>query len=154
MDLDELTARAILDAVHAAWSEGDVDRMLRNYADDIVYWCNAGGPDGGPLTISGKTELAEFLKSTHAVAEGVCVIEYFRLIEGVGRSNVEAFVRHRQTGHTLSGSYRQLVTFCDGRIVRVEEFHDAAKFAAFWRMILGEPPAEERAPQGEPAVEG
>lgn len=153
MTLDELSARGILDVVNAAWSEGDLDRMLRYYADDVVYWCNAGGPDGGPLTISGKAALAEFLRSTQAVAESVCVAEYFRLIDGVGRSRVEAFIRHKQTGHTLSGSYRQLITFRDGKIARVEEFHDAAKFAAFWRLIRGEPIAADGPAESEPATE-
>lgn len=151
--LDELSAREILDAANVAWSEGDVDQMLRNYSDDVVYWCNTGGPDSGPLTITGKAALAEFLRAARAVTESVCVSEYFRLIDGVGRSKVEAFIRHKRTGHTLSGSYRQLVTFRDGKITRVEEFHDAAKFAAFWRLIRGEPAAEHNPVESEPATD-
>lgn len=143
MTLDELTAREILDTAHVAWSRGDVDGMLRAYDEDVVYWCNTGGPDGNSLTIAGKAALREFLTSVSAVSESVCVSEYFRLINGVGRAKVEAFIRHRKTGHWLVGSFRQVVTFRGGRIVRVEEYHDAAKMAAFWRLIAGEPVASQ-----------
>jgi len=159
--LDELNARAILDATHAAWSCSDVEAMLRHFDDDAVYWCNAGGPRPRPLTIVGKPMLRYFLESVSSVAESMCVSDYFRLIGGVGRARIEGFVRHKETGLTLVGTYRQVVTFRDRKIVRLDEYHDAAKMVTFWRHIVGEAKAEvisgqqnEQGSRPDPRVEG
>jgi ketosteroid isomerase-like protein len=144
MAFDEFRARAILDAVHAAWSEADMDAMLRHYADDLVYWLNVGDPAGGPLKIVGKAGLRDFLVGIATVVESVSVVEYFRVADdGVGRSQIAAYVKHKVTGLALSGTYRQVITFRDGKIVRLEEYHDAAKMAAFWRLIADESRARE-----------
>ncbi len=143
MGLDEHRARMIVESAHAAWSRGDVDGVVRHCADDITYFCNTGGPDGGPLTIVGKEAYREFLQQIVDVAESVSVPEYFRFEDGVGRTTIDCYIRHKTTRHTLVGSYRQLVTYDGPWIVRLEEFHDAAKMIAFWRMISGEAAIEK-----------
>src|SRR5215510_15219006 len=62
MELDEHRARMILDQTHAAWSRGDVEGLLRYFVDDVSYFCNTGGPDGGPLEITGKQPYGDMLK--------------------------------------------------------------------------------------------
>src|SRR5262245_8372248 len=89
MQLDEHRARMILEASHAAWSRGDVEGVLRHYADDLSYYCNTGGPDGGPLSIEGKPALRQMLQAVVDVAESVSVPEYFRYDDGIGRSKIE-----------------------------------------------------------------
>lgn len=143
MELDEHRARMILDSTHAAWSRGDVEGLLRYYVDDVSYFCNTGGPDGGPLLITGKQAYGEMLQMIADVAESVSVAEFFRFQDGVGRANVECYIRHKQTRHTLVGSYRQLITYRGDKIARTEEFHDAAKMIAFWRMVTGEAAIEK-----------
>ncbi len=143
MQLDEHRARMILESSHAAWSRGDVEGVLSHYADDLSYYCNTGGPDGGPLAIEGKQALRQMLRAVVDVAESVSVPEYFRYSDGVGRSMIECYIRHKTTHHTLVGSYRQLVTYRGNRIARTEEFHDAAKMMAFWKMISGEAAIEK-----------
>ena len=143
MQLDEHRARMILEATHTAWSNGDIEAMARHFVDDVTYFCNTGGPDGGPLTINGKKAYRETLQQIADVAESVAVSEYFRFSDGIGRAKVECYIRHRTTRHTLVGSYRQVVTYRGDRIERLEEFHDAAKMIAFWRMISGEAAIEK-----------
>jgi ketosteroid isomerase-like protein len=138
MACDKFTARATLNATHAAWSNGDIDRVLVHYVDDLTYWCNSGGPNGAPLTIVGKSAFRAFLAPIAAAAESVSVAEYFRFEDGAGRAQIECYIKHKQTGLSLSGSYRQVVMFAGGRICRVCEYHDAAKMAAFWRLVAGE----------------
>ncbi|KAB2941577.1 MAG: hypothetical protein K8F92_11320 [Hyphomicrobium sp.] len=133
----------ILDSSHAAWSRGDIEGVLSNYVDDLTYYCNTGGPDGGPLSIVGKQALRHMLQPIADVAESVSVSEYFRFSDGIGRAKIECYIRHKTTHHTLVGSYRQLVTYRGNRIARMEEFHDAAKMIAFWRMISGEAAIEK-----------
>ena len=128
----------ILNRTHAAWSRGDVEGVLACYVDDLTYFCNTGAPDGGPLLIGGKQALREMLQSIVGVADSVSVPEYFRIADGTGRATIDCYIRHRTTGHTLVGSYRQLITYRGDRIERLEEFHDAAKMMAFWQMISGE----------------
>jgi len=143
MSLDEHRARMILEATHAAWSRGDVEGVVGNFTDDLTYFCNTGGPDGGPLTIVGQSAYREFLDKIVEVAESVSVPEYFRFQDGIGRAKVECYIRHNTTRHALVGSYRQLITYRGNRIVRMEEFHDAAKMIAFWRMISSEAAIEK-----------
>jgi len=133
--IDEHRARLILDIAHAAWSRGDIEGVLNQYTDDLTYWSNTGAPDGGPLTIVGKDVFRTFLNTIAAVNESVSVSEYFRFIDGIGRAKIECYIRHKTTGHTLVGSFRQVVTYRGDRISRLDEFHDAARMATFWRMI-------------------
>ena len=143
MQLDEHKARIILDMSHAAWSRGDVEGVLVNYVDDLTYYCNTGGPDGGALLISGKQALRDMLRPIADVAESVSVSEYFRYEDGVGRAKIECYIRHKTTRHVLVGSYRQIVTYRGDKIERMEEFHDAAKMIAFWQMISGDAAIEK-----------
>jgi ketosteroid isomerase-like protein len=143
MKLDEHGARMILESSHAAWSRGDVEGVLSHYVDDLTYYCNTGGPDGGPLSIVGKQALRDMLQPIVEVAESVSVSEYFRYSDGVGRAMIECYIRHKTTHHTLVGSYRQLVTYRGNKIATMEEFHDAAKMMAFWRMVYGDAAIEK-----------
>ena len=144
--MDEHRARMILNGTHAAWSRGDVEGVLAHYIDDLTYYCNTGAPDGGPLLVSGKQGLRRMLQSIVGVAESVSVPEYFRFAEGSGRATIECYIRHKTTGHTLVGSYRQVITYRGDRIERLEEFHDAAKMMAFWQMITAEAAIEKLMP--------
>jgi ketosteroid isomerase-like protein len=134
---DEASAKSILLAAHAAWSRGDIEAILACYVDELTYWCNAGGPDGGPFQIEGKQQFRAFLQSMQE-AEGRLTMDYFRLVDGIGRARVKCVVRHKRTGHKLVGSYRQVISYRDNKILRLEEYHDAARWAAFWKMIAGE----------------
>jgi ketosteroid isomerase-like protein len=136
-------AREILDATHAAWSKGDVKAMSAWFVDDMTYWSNTGAQDGSPLVIHGKVAHAAMLQTFANVAESVSVTEHFQFSHGIGRAQVEAYIRHKQTGLVLSGTFRQIVTYRGDKILRLDEYHDAAKMAAFWRLVTSEASAEE-----------
>ena len=146
MNIDELNAQALFEAMHVALSEGDMARLL-NYCDDsITYWCNAGGMRAKPVEIVGKAVLRDYLESVAWVTESVSVVDSFRLHEGRGYARISGFMRHRKSKITLAASYRQVVTFCDRKIVRLEEYHDAAQIVAFWRLLASEAPAFNATP--------
>lgn len=136
MDLNEPTARGILEAAHAAWSSQDIESMLSWYHDDLTYFCNMGGVGGEPLRLYGKPDMRAFLQPVIEVADSLSVPSSFTYRDGVGRAQVEVFIRHRQTGSVLEGTYRQVVLFDGFKIKALEEFHDAAKMQAFWQMVL------------------
>jgi ketosteroid isomerase-like protein len=134
---DEAAAKSILESAHAAWSKGNIEGVLNCYVDDLTFWCNTGGPDGAPLTIEGKQAFRAFLLRMQS-AEGHSVVEFFRFWDGVGRAQIRGVIRHKLTGHKLAGSFRQVVYYRDNKIARLEEFHDAARMAAFWQLVAGE----------------
>jgi ketosteroid isomerase-like protein len=127
-------AREVLDSTHNAWSRGEIELMLSHVVEDVVYWCNAG-LEGAPYIIEGKPSYRTFLTSIVSVAESATATEHFQFEDGIGRAKVEAYIRHRRTGHVLSGSFRQVITYRGRKIAKIEEYHDAAKMAAFWRLV-------------------
>ena len=137
MEINELTARSILEAAHAAWNRQDIEAMLDWYADDLTYFCNTGGSDGDALRLYGKADMRAFLEPVLKVADCISVPCSFTYRDGIGRAHIEVVLRHRETGHTLQGTYRQLLFYRDFRISAVEEFHDAARMKAFWAMVQG-----------------
>ena len=151
MSLNAHNAREILDATHAAFSKGDLDAMSSWFVDDMTYWSNTGSQDGSPLVIHGRAAHFAMVKSIASVAEAVSVTEHFQFSHGIGRAQVEAYIRHRQTGLVLSGTFRQIVTYRGNKILRLDEYHDAAKMAAFWRLVTSEANAEEPHPLDDDA---
>lgn len=129
------TAKAILDAVHASWSAGDLKGLLGRHSENVCYQSNTGSADGSPITLIGREQLGAYLSPMIQVIESATVVDSFRYERGVARAQVIAYVKHKSTGHVLTGTYRQVVHFQNSLICRLEEFHDAAKMAAFWKLI-------------------
>ena len=136
MNLDEGAAATIIGAAHSAWSRGDLEGMLSWYCDDLTYFCNTGGPDGGALRLVGKSDLRAFLRPLLAVADCITTPATFTYRDGVGRAHIEVALRHLKSGHVLTGLYRQVIWFDGLQIAALEEFHDAARMRAFWAMVL------------------
>lgn len=145
--LDAQAAQDVLTAAHDAWNEGDIERCLAQYADDLTYWCNAGSLDGVPYVIEGKQSYRTFLMSITAVADSEARLERFQFEDGVLRGQIKASIRHRRTGLVLAGSYRMIATYRGRKIARIEEYHDAAKMAAFWRMVTSDDEDKDQDPE-------
>jgi ketosteroid isomerase-like protein len=134
LDLNYDTAKAIVEAAHSAWNAGSVEGMLEKYADDIVYTTNTG-PDGSLLLIRGKEGFRARFEPVMAIVDSKTSMQSFRFDGDTARVRFKTFVRHRQTGQEMTGSFRQLVQFRGFKICRLEDFHDAARIAAFWRLV-------------------
>lgn len=134
MDLNSDTAKAIVEAAHAAWNAGSIEGMLQKYVDDLVYVTNTG-PDGSSLTIRGREAFRARFEPIMGIVEAKTTIQHFHYDGRLARVRFGAYVRHRRTGHEMTGSYRQIIEFRGFQICRLEDFHDAAKMAAFWRLV-------------------
>jgi ketosteroid isomerase-like protein len=132
--MDRWQAEAVVNAAHAAWSARNLEQVLELYCEDIVYTCN-GMPDGQPVRFDGREAMRGFLAPVLDVAESASVVSRFVFDAGVARTQVACFVRHKKTKIVLSGSFRQIIRFSGTRISRLDEFHDAAKLNAFWRLV-------------------
>ena len=135
MPMNALSARLLIDAAHLAWSNRDIAALLACYCDDIRYTCNVGPSGTEPFIAIGKQAMLDFLSPVLTVAESVSVVERFVFNEDVATSTVACFVKHKATGHVLSGTYRQIALFREGKIAQLDEIHDAARIAAFWKMV-------------------
>ncbi len=129
------TAKAIVEEVHRAWSAGDIDAVLRTYSDNIWFQRNAIDADSPPLVICGREAMGSFLRAIDAKATGMAVLKNFEFHAGIGRTRVSYFLEDRVTGQSFSGTYRQIVMFRQMQISRMEQFHDAARLTAFFRLI-------------------
>lgn len=128
------TANAIITAAHSSWNAGCIDDVLDKYVEDLIYVSNTG-PDGTSFTIHGKQAFREKFVPAMSVVDSKTTITAFRFEDGIARVRLSAFVRHRQTGHELTGTFRQMFHFRGFQICKLEDYHDAAKITAFWRMV-------------------
>jgi ketosteroid isomerase-like protein len=127
-------ARQLLYTAHDAWNRRDIDALIDLYVDDLTYYSNFGSADGGPFTLAGKAALRTFVMPI-AQLECLSVPERFRFEDGQGHASAEFYMRHRSSGLTHSGVYRQIVSYRDDKILRLEEYHDAPALAAFMAML-------------------
>jgi ketosteroid isomerase-like protein len=135
LSLNSDTAKAIVESAHAAWNAGSVEGVLDKYVDDLIYVSNIEGANGEPLTIYGKEAFRAQFMPVMAAVESKTSIDGFHFQGGIARVRLSAFVRHRTTGHLLTGSFRQIMHFRGFQICKLEDFHDAAKVNAFWRLV-------------------
>lgn len=138
MSLNEDTARALVEAAHAAWNAGDLEGVLQKYVDDLIYVSNVEGANGQPLVIHGKEAMRSYLCSFQDAVESKTAIESFYFENGIARIRLSAFVRHKRSGHVLTGSFRQIMQFRGFQISKLDDLHDAAKMNAFWRLVHSE----------------
>jgi ketosteroid isomerase-like protein len=138
MGMNSLKARLLVDAAHLAWSNRDPTGLLACYCDDVRYTCNTGPSPSEPFVAVGKRAMMDFLLPVLDIATSMSVVERFVFKNDVARATVACFLRHHATGHVLSGKYRQVISFSDGKIAQIDEFHDAARIAAFWKLVNAE----------------
>ena len=135
MIIREERARELLYATHDAWNKRDIKALIALYVDDMTFWANVGGTDGGPMTIADKATFRQHLMAWKDF-ECLSVPQNFRLENGVGQANVEFYIRDK-SGLQFAASYRQVATYRDDKILRLEEYHDAKALAAFMAMVSG-----------------
>ena len=135
MTLNCDTAKAIVDEAHRAWSAGDIDAVLRTYTDDIWFQRNSINDSAPPLIIRGREDMEKFLKSIAANATGMAVLTGFQFHCGIARTRVSYFLKGLEAAHNFSGTYRQIIVFRGMQIARMEQFHDAPRLDAFFRLI-------------------
>ncbi|MBS0252929.1 MAG: hypothetical protein JSR78_17875 [Proteobacteria bacterium] len=73
--------------------------------------------------------------STMEVIESRSRIEYLRWDSGLVRTRLFVNIRQKDTGVDLTTTLRQIIRFRGFLIAEIQDFHDAAKLAAFWRFI-------------------
>ncbi len=127
-------ARQILESAHAHWAAGQLEKVLDLYCDDCVYRSSTGGLEGRPLVVEGKAAYRDYLAPIMHENETVSTVINFSYSTGIGRARIAIYIKHRSTGHEITTTYRQLVTYRDGLMVQIDEYHDVARLSSFWRL--------------------
>ncbi|MBS0240160.1 MAG: hypothetical protein JSR89_17230 [Proteobacteria bacterium] len=135
MLLNEATAEVVLSAIHLAWSDGDIQRLLDLFTFDVAYRCNLPDETGKPRHFEGREAFGAFLRTKRGLMNSTTVINQFSYSSGIARANITYVQRHHTTGLEYSGTYRQVATFRGSQVALLEEFHDVGKLRAYWKLI-------------------
>ncbi len=127
-------AFALVETSHHEWRRANLDGLFNQYNDHMEFWCNVGGPDGEPVEIKGKAAFRETLAAvirTTRCWSGISTFDY----DGTrARTLADYRLQHIASAVSLKGTYRQVVYFERGKIQRLEEYHDAGRLNAFWKL--------------------
>jgi ketosteroid isomerase-like protein len=127
-------ALALVETSHHEWCRGNLDGMFAQYSDDMEFWCNAGDPSGGPVEMKGKEAFRESLAAVLRTTRCWSNMLSFDYDEGRARILAEYRMEHIASAVTLRGTYRQIVFYKSRKIRRLEEYHDAGRLNAFWKL--------------------
>ena len=127
----------VLEAAYASWAARDLPATLAVFSRDVVFAIHLP-PEVVPFAgeVHGRDELA---KRFQAILDDFDFIEYVPLqITADGESfhsRVRFHYRHRATGHEYEGTMRHVWRVEGDKIVHFEEFHDAERVRAFFRLL-------------------
>ncbi|MEO1206588.1 MAG: nuclear transport factor 2 family protein [Pseudomonadota bacterium] len=144
-DAPERVAERVLER----WSVGDIEGTLDCFADDCVYVMHideAVMPSAGPAV--GLDEIVERLNSLQEMFEYLTYQPGKPQVNGdIVRVRCYVSVRSKTTAQTYEGSLRLVMKIQDGKIVEMDEFHDAPAIEAYQRLAArGDGAADDGAP--------
>ncbi len=133
--ITEDRALEIVLAAQNAWNRRDLRALAACYTEDLTYWTNWGGPDNGPRTFTGRQEYIRNLAALRDMTDITIRLASFVLAGDQGRALFDFEWRDPQTrlGHTASS--RNVITFRDDRIARLEVYQDKEAMQAFQQLI-------------------
>lgn len=67
--------------------------------------------------------------------ESMSVVDSFQFHSGIGQAKASYYLKDRETGDTHTSRLRQIMTFRNMQIARMEVYHDRASLNAFLRMV-------------------
>lgn len=123
----------IVKRAYAAFKNGDIDALMRTYADDVSW--EIYGPSTVPTagTRKGLAGVREFF----GVLDSAMTAQSFEPREYVAQGDQVVVLgsyswKVKSTGRTFSSNWAHVATLKDGKIVRFREYTDtAAGVAAF-----------------------
>ncbi len=135
----------VLRAYYNAWIDYDIERALEYVADDVVYIMHL---ERDLFTFAGETHDKAGMRQRMIDLRSQFELLAFTPLDitAVGqqvRSRVESEFRHRASGQSIDGTFRHAVVVEQGQIVRMEEYHDAERVAAFMRLVMQGPKTPE-----------
>ncbi len=132
------TEDVVRDAL-SAYASGDFEGFFARIHDDVVYTLYLDEevvPFAGEAR--GKPELKARIAAMHAIFEYVLWRPMHVRTQGeIGINQIEFMLKHRATGESVAGRCRFVTHVVSGKVVRIQEHHDAERIQAFMRLIGG-----------------
>jgi len=102
----------------AAWSRGDIQAMLDNYHQDVVWY-----PNRALRAVQGKTAIVAFMAK---FGQGMSELNYEQslLIEQGNMLFVEGTERYVKNGRAVSVPYAGVVEFQGNKIIAMRDYFD------------------------------
>lgn len=130
-------AEALLERVFDAWNARDVDLMLRDFTDDLVFVEHAG-PGGEKYRVRrGARAFGDYLQTYLDVADCASSLNYLAY-DGIYIRTVVDFslvLRAKQLKYV--GRFRQVIRLRGDLISHLDEYHDVDASASFWGLADG-----------------
>lgn len=133
--ISEARALEILLATQVAWNGRNLRALKDLYAEDITYWTNWGGPNNEPRTVTGRQEFIRHLADLRDTTDITIRLIGLRIDGNQARAHFEVKWRDPATNLAHAFTCRNIITFVDERIQRIEEYQDAARLDAFAKLI-------------------
>lgn len=119
------------------WSEQNFEGTVALLADDVVHTVNVDALEiPWVSSAAGKAEVVARLQLIAATfAVDAFVIDSLSYVDGEIRATILVYHMHRKTRERLDTKIRFRVRVKDGRLLRIDEFLDAAYIDAFQRFV-------------------
>jgi len=120
-----------------SWQAEDVEQTLALCHADVVFVLNADA-ETLPYAVEarGKAAVRTLMSEMLAVWERLSYSQALLGTDGdIGRVQTSYKLRHRPSGEILSGTKRSVVQIRDGLVTEIKQHEDAARLAAFLRLV-------------------
>ncbi|MDO9384764.1 MAG: nuclear transport factor 2 family protein [Hyphomicrobiaceae bacterium] len=127
-------AEELMERIFDAWNARDIASMLTFFCDDLVFVEHAGKGGASYKVRHGAQAFGDYLQTYLDVADCVSAVNFLSF-DGIYIRTVIGFsVIHRANNLKLVGRFRQVISLRDGRISKLDEYHDVDASASFWEM--------------------
>jgi ketosteroid isomerase-like protein len=132
----QMGPEAAVEGLYAAWTIQSRDGMLAYLTDDIYFAQLISSDDVSHAGVTvGKDKFGERCDMVFRDWAFERIVPIPLTVEGeIIRYLCDFRIRLRRTGDVLEGRMRSVFWCHGGRIHRIEEYHDAARFEAFMRL--------------------
>ena len=127
MGLDKVETFAIADQFFSAIENGDLNTVEALYADDVVIWHSNRAIDER-ATGQSKSENLQLLRYVCDLIEGLNYEILDRQLTETGFVQQHIFRGRSKAGHEVALPVAIIIAVKDGKIVRIDEYMDPAKF--------------------------
>ena len=129
MSMDKAETFAIADRFFSAIEKGDIDTVEALYADDVVVWHSNRALDER-ATGQSKSENLTLLRYVCEFIDGLHYEILDRQLTETGFVQQHVFRGRSSGGHEVALPVAIIFVIEDGKIARIDEYMDPAKFPA------------------------
>lgn len=135
---EEMT-RALVEGMLYTWAARDITGTLAYMDERVVHALNVDDEliPYGAATVGKRALRAKLQLVLDQFDFGAYVTDHLTINDTTARARLKIIYIHKPTGARLITRFRMVVTQHAGRIIRIDEYYDAAYLEAFTRYVNG-----------------